>query len=132
MSERMQSKISGPIGAYPSIVPAFFAPTTEMRMALAFGYSPAAWAALTESQRIAVVFAQLDSNLVFIGDAVKAAAFLEAVQYLRFHRPQQSGSNNRTFNYADYANDVAMAFKIIAVSRAGGGSIPGGYTVAEF
>jgi hypothetical protein len=132
MSERMQSKNKRASWCHDITAPSFFAPTTEMRMATACGYSPAAWAALTESQRIAVVFAQLDSNLVFIGDAVAAAKFLEAVQYLRFHRPQQSGSNNRTFNYTDYANDVAMASKIIAVSRTGGGTVPGGYTVAEF
>ncbi len=78
-----------------------------------FNYTTVAWAALNESQKITAVFAQLDDNLVFVGNATKAEAFLEAVQYLRYHRPQQSGSNNRSLNYADYADDVAMASKVV-------------------
>jgi hypothetical protein len=96
---------------------AFFAPVF-LELPMPFGYADVAWAALTEIQRIAAVFAQLDSNLVFVGNATKAGLFLEAVQYLRYHRAQNSVQNSRTFSYADYADDVALANKTVSLSAA--------------
>lgn len=81
-----------------------------------FGYSTVDWAALTNGQKIAVVFAQLDANLVFEGNAVKAGLFLEAYRWLRARRPIQDSSNNRSFTYTDYTGDVEKASRIVAES----------------
>lgn len=84
-----------------------------------FGYTAAAWIELTDDQRIDAVFAQLDANLVFEGNAAKAESFLESVQYLRYHRHQAGGSNNRSFTYSDYAADVERASRIVSSQKSG-------------
>lgn len=44
---------------------------------------------------------QLNSNLIWEGSTVKTKAFLEAVRYLLFNRPQQSSHGAANMSWAD-------------------------------
>jgi hypothetical protein len=81
-----------------------------------FGYTTINWAALSESQKIAAVFAQLDDNLVFVGNPTKANLFAEAGNYLLIHRPLSSTTQTRTQVYANLEARVKNAEQIAGAS----------------
>lgn len=83
-----------------------------------FGYTDVAWAALTVFQKNTAVFAQLDANLVFVGNATKAEKFAEAAGYLLIHRPLQDSGGNRASTYANLESLLAKANEIVAAGAA--------------
>lgn len=56
---------------------------------------------------------QLDENLAWDGNRTKALLFVEAVRYLRVHRPLQNSGGGRSFTYESLKDDFKDAVKFI-------------------
>lgn len=85
-------------------------------MSLPAGYTTVTWAALTESQRISVAFAELDDSSDFVSNTANAPRFAWAGNYLLVHRPLTNTSNTRTQVYANLESRVKAAEQIAAMA----------------